>query len=62
MQYIDYIAQYNARRERAEQLAKRYNQKPASQKINQSDMGPKELLGIVLSIIIVALILILAIR
>lgn len=33
MQYVDYIANYHARRDRAEQLANHYNQKPASKKV-----------------------------
>ena len=33
MQYHDYIANYNARREREQQLANRYNQKPEGRRV-----------------------------
>jgi hypothetical protein len=64
MQYHDYIAQENARRERAQQLAAKYNQEPIAPKtpnlwmhtgIDRSEK-PNELLYLGVTVIVLGLI------
>lgn len=72
MQYTDYIALYNARREREQQLIDNYNQKPAEHRVqnlwmhqieksdhHRSDV--KEMVGVVIGIIAAGFILLLSI-
>lgn len=72
MQYHEYIAQYNARRERAEQLLNRYDQKPIEQRaqniwLHQVDkkvtikITGNEILQIIAGLIMVGFILLLSI-
>lgn len=72
MQYHEYIAAYNARREREQQLTHKYSQRPSGQRIqnlwlHQVDRSVhykitiKEIIGAIIGIAIAGIILILSI-
>ena len=72
MKYHDYIANYNARREREQQLANQYNQKPEGRRVQNlwmvsmekhsgNNVTVVEIAKIIFGIAIVAAILILSI-
>lgn len=70
-QYVDYIKSYHDRKEREAQLVNQYSQKPEfenkplwlldMEKQTNGHMQPKELLGVCIGLMIVAVIIALAI-
>lgn len=72
MQYTDYIALYNARREREQQLIQRYDQKPAGQRVQNlwlhqvqkstsHKLQSREIAGAIIGIAVAGIVLLLSI-